>query len=207
MAIQPLENYILGVQAEFDRIPPDRSSVLDQLAAYIQNRLNQSGKADVVCICTHNSRRSHLAQVWAQVAAYHYGIKNINAYSGGTEVSALNPMATHALEKAGFAVQKLSTGINPVYAIKYHPDEPALIGFSKTYDDPFNVQNGFIAVMTCSHADENCPFIPTAAQRISLSYDDPKDYDGTPHQEEKYAERCRDIAREMLYVFTKMIKS
>lgn len=202
MKTEQLEQYIKEVESEFDQIPKDRKEILDQIASYIQSSLHDRSKADLILICTHNSRRSHLSQVWAQVAAYHYGLKNVHAYSGGTEATAMYPMAAKALAKAGLQVTKLAEGNNPVYSLKYHPDEPAVIGFSKTYDDSFNAQSGFAAIMTCTHADENCPFIPTAAKRISLPFDDPKAFDDTPQQEAKYDERCRDIAREMIYVFS-----
>ncbi|MBT32820.1 MAG: protein-tyrosine-phosphatase [Thalassobius sp.] len=204
METQQLEKYIESVKAEFDQIPKERKVRLNQLTAFIKTSLQDKGKANLILICTHNSRRSHLSQVWAQVAAFHYNIKNVNAYSGGTEATAMFPMAALALKNAGLQINKLADGSNPVYGIKYHPDEPAIIGFSKTYDDSFNVQHGFAAVMTCTHADENCPLIPTAAQRISLPFDDPKAFDGTPQQEEKYIERCRDIAREMFYAFSQV---
>ena len=206
MDMQLLKQYIRKAESEFDRIPPERKVLLFQLTAFVQAGLKETGKSDLLFICTHNSRRSHLAQVWAQVAAFHYGIKTINTYSGGTEVTAMFPMIATTLKKAGLGIQKHGEGNNPVYAIKYHPNEPAIIGFSKTYDDPFNVQTGFAAVMTCAHADENCPFIPTAASRISLPFEDPKAYDNTPLQVEKYDERCLDIAREMLFVFSNLNK-
>ncbi|MEH0157403.1 protein-tyrosine-phosphatase [Limibacter armeniacum] len=202
MSSQQLDKYIEEVKSEFNQIPDDRRAVLKQLTAFVQTSIQDKGKADLILICTHNSRRSHLSQVWAQVAAFHFGINNVCTYSGGTEATAMYHMAAHALEKAGLEIKMLSEGKNPVYSIKYHHNEPAIIGFSKTYDDSFNVQSGFAAVMTCSHADANCPFIPTASKRISLPFEDPKDYDGTPQQEEKYDERCKDIAREMLFVFS-----
>ena len=201
-----IQNYIQGITSEFDEISNRRKVSLVQLSSFIEQQLTEKNKADLILICTHNSRRSHLAQVWAQVAGYHYNIHNVNAYSGGTEATAMFPMAAKALEKSGLQIQKLANADNPIYSIKFHPDEPAIIGFSKTYDDPFNVQTGFAAVMTCSHADANCPFIPTASKRISLPYDDPKDFDGTPEQEQKYDERCREISREMFYVFSKINK-
>jgi len=206
MDMQLLKQYIRKAESEFDQIPPERKVLLHQLTAFVQAGLKETGKSDLLFICTHNSRRSHLAQVWAQVAAFHYGIRTINTYSGGTEVTAMFPMIATTLKKAGLDIQKHGEGNNPVYAIKYHPNEPAIIGFSKTYDDPFNVQTGFAAVMTCAHADENCPFIPTAASRISLPFEDPKAYDNTLLQEEKYDERCLDIAREMLFVFSSLNK-
>lgn len=201
MEFEQLEQYIEAVKSEFDQISQERKAVLEQLTDFVQTQVKDKGKADLILICTHNSRRSHLSQVWAQVAAYHYGVTTVNAYSGGTEATAMYPMAAQALSNAGLSIKKLADMDNPVYGIKYNADEPAIIGFSKTYDDTFNVQSGFAAIMTCSHADTNCPFIPTAAKRISLPYDDPKDFDGTPQQEEKYDERCRDIAREMLFAF------
>jgi hypothetical protein len=74
--------------------------------------------------------------------------------------------------------------------------------FSKSYEDASNPQQGYCAVMTCSHADENCPLIPGAALRISLPFEDPKAFDGTNEETARYDECCRQIAREMLYAFS-----
>ena len=41
-----------------------------------------------------------------------------------------------------------------------------------------------------------------AAERIAITYEDPKAFDGTDREAEAYDERCRQIAREMLYVFS-----
>jgi len=38
------------------------------------------------------------------------------------------------------------------------------------------------------------------AARFALPYDDPKQSDGTPTEVKTYDERCRQIAREMLYM-------
>lgn len=199
-----LHQFIQGITTEFDYIETDRKAVLTSLAEQVSDHLKTKGCADLLFICTHNSRRSHLSQVWAQVAAFHYGIQSVRSYSGGTEATAFYPTALATLVHAGLIVNKLSDAGNPVYSIKFHLDEPAIIGFSKVYDDLFNVQSGFVAVMTCSHADENCPFIPTAATRISLPYDDPKEFDGTALETEKYTERSKDIARELFYVFSQV---
>ena len=58
--------------------------------------------------------------------------------------------------------------------------------------------------MTCSHADENCPLIPGAEKKISLMYEDPKLFDRTILEKEKYRERSLQIATEMKYVFSKI---
>ena len=104
-------------------------------------------------ICTHNSRRSHLAQVWAQVASAHYHIPKVQCYSGGTEETALFPKVTETLSGQGFAVFKISERDNPVYAIKYGENDLPIIGFTKRYDSPFNPASAFAAVMTCSQVD------------------------------------------------------
>lgn len=196
-----LDNYIKDVCNEFDQISDERKKFLTPLVKFISQKNETKEICNLILVCTHNSRRSHLSQVWAQVAARHFGHTNVFAYSGGTEATALFPSAAQALSKAGLEVTSLSENSNPVYSIKYDLNEPAIIGFSKKYNDGFNPQSEFAAIMTCNHADTNCPVIPNAT-RISLPFEDPKAYDGTELQEAKYSERCRDIAREMLYAFS-----
>ncbi|MDF2453450.1 MAG: protein-tyrosine-phosphatase, partial [Bacteroidota bacterium] len=40
--------------------------------------------------------------------------------------------------------------------------------------------------------------------RIATTYDDPKEFDNTSQQDEKYSERCKQIALETFYVFSKI---
>ena len=185
-------------------VSEERKSVLQPLIDYIQLKVSENNYANLNFICTHNSRRSHLSQVWAQAAAHFYNIKNVHCYSGGTEATALFPMAAKTLENAGFEIQTLSEGKNPVYAIKFAENSHPVIGFSKTFEDAFNPQSEFAAIITCSQADAGCPFIPGAEKRIPVKYDDPKAFDNTPQQAEKYQERSNQIATEMLYVFSKI---
>ena len=189
---------------KIDTISDERKQTLQPLIDYIQSKVSENKNVNLNFICTHNSRRSHLSQVWAQAAAYFYHIKNVYCYSGGTEATALFPVAAKTLELAGLEIEVLSEGKNPVYAIKYAKNEHPVIGFSKTYDDAFNPKSEFAAIMTCSDADVNCPFIPGAEKRIPVKYDDPKVFDNTPQQAEKYQERSNQIATEMLYVFSKV---
>jgi len=187
-----------------EAISNERKQALQPLIDYIQTKVTENKNANLIFICTHNSRRSHLSQVWAQAAAHFYKLKNVYCYSGGTEATALFPMAAKTLEQAGFKIEVLSEGKNPVYAIKYAENEHPIVGFSKTFDHPFNPKSEFAAIMTCSDADANCPFIPGAEKRIPVKYDDPKAFDNTPQQVEKYEERSNQIAAEMLYVFSKI---
>ena len=187
-----------------ENIHPERTETLQSLIDYIQSKVIINETVRLNFICTHNSRRSHLSQVWAQVMAFHFNIKNVLCFSGGTEATALFPKVAATLENQGFKIQKLSQDNNPVYAIKFSENEPAIIGFSKKFDNSFNPQSEFLAIMTCSQADEGCPFIAGAEKRIPVRYDDPKIFDGTILATEKYLERSNQIAIEMHYVFSQI---
>jgi len=147
-----------------------------------------------------------LSQVWAQTAAAHYGIKNVFCYSGGTEATAMFAMAVKTLAKQGFQIKTIAEGNNPIYAIKYSQNEHPVVGFSKTFDDAFNPQSDFAAIMTCSSADQGCPFIAGAEKRFPITFEDPKAFDNTPQQAQKYEERSVQIATEIFYVFSQIKK-
>jgi arsenate reductase len=184
-----------------DSISSERKEILQNLIDYIQSKVDVKENIRINFICTHNSRRSHLSQVWAQTMATYFGIENVFCYSGGTEATALFPMAAKTLENSGFKIQQLSEEKNSVYAIKYAENEHPIIGFSKKMDDDFNPKNQFVAIMTCDSANEACPFVPGAEKRIPIMFLDPKAFDNTPQQAEKYQERSLQIATELKYVF------
>ncbi len=186
---------------DINSISQERKAVLQPLIDYVQEKVSTSKKTRLNFICTHNSRRSHLGQVWAQTMAAYYAI-DIDSYSGGTEATALFIAAKNTLENVGFQIQKVSETSNPVYAIKYAENAPPIIGFSKTFDNAFNPSSEFGAVLTCSQADEGCPFIAGAEKRIPVTYEDPKAFDNSPDQEKMYSERSIQIATEMKYVFS-----
>ena len=192
---------------DFDSIAFERKNLLQPLINYIQNKISNRLEIRLNFICTHNSRRSHLSQIWAQTAASYFNVKNVFCYSGGTEATALFPMVAITLSQIGFKINLLSSEKNPIYAIKFADNEPSVIGFSKTYDSKFNPKSEFAAIMTCSQADEGCPFIAGAAQRIPIAFEDPKIFDNTPEQAEKYLERSLQIATEMFYVFSQIKKN
>jgi protein-tyrosine-phosphatase len=201
--LNELGAYVAAALNEFDQVPAARKEELRALTRYVQQKVADRQFVQLTFICTHNSRRSHFSQLWAQVAAYYYQTPGVRTYSGGTEATAFNPRAVRAVEEAGFEVEKTGEEPNPVYLVQYAREQPPVRAFSKIYDEGGNPTADFGAVMTCTHADENCPFIPGAV-RLSLPYDDPKAFDGTPQEAAKYAERCRQIARELLYAFSQV---
>ncbi|WP_242928803.1 protein-tyrosine-phosphatase [Pontibacter vulgaris] len=188
----------------FEEIPAERKEILKQLAAYIREKRDVSQSINLVFICTHNSRRSHMAQLWAQAAATYYSIKGVHTFSGGTEATAFYPAAVKAIQEIGFEIEKGDAQANPKYKVKYSPQEAPVEVWSKRFDDAGNPTSGFCTVMTCSDADENCPFVPGVEKRIAITYDDPKASDNTPQKANKYKERALQIGREMLYAFSEV---
>ncbi|MFC5624022.1 protein-tyrosine-phosphatase [Algoriphagus winogradskyi] len=183
-------------------ISAERLEVLQVLIDYIQSKVNSSEELVLNFICTHNSRRSQFSQVWAQTAADYFGIPAA-CYSGGVEVTAFNERAVESIKRSGFRVSKKGDD-NPTYFVFHSDDSEPIVAFSKVFDDPINRAARFAAVMTCSHADENCPFIPGTDSRIPVRYEDPKAFDDTPQEAEKYDERSMQIASEMFYVFSQI---
>ncbi|WP_339785431.1 protein-tyrosine-phosphatase [uncultured Imperialibacter sp.] len=190
-------------QLPVSELSGERKAVLQKLIDYIQSRKKEHKEVKLNFICTHNSRRSQFSQIWAKTAADYYGI-DVQTYSGGVEVTAFNERAVAAVERAGFHVTKKEKQTNPVFFIFNSEDGEPITAFSKLYDDPANATTNFSAVMTCSHAEENCPYIPGTEARIPVMYDDPKAFDDTELEAVKYDERCQQIATEMFYVFSQI---
>lgn len=197
-----IENFIKDLDTE--TISTERKEVLQPLIEFIQEKVNNKAAIRLNFICTHNSRRSHLSQIWAQTMAHHFGIENVTTYSGGTENTAVFPLVVETLKNTGFEIEAISQGNNPIYSVKFNGNEHPIIAFSKKLDADFNPKNEFAAIMTCSQADGGCPFISGAEKRIPITYDDPKAFDNTPLQAEKYLERSVQIATELAYVFSQI---
>jgi arsenate reductase len=200
----PLNKTLESLLAQFDTITGERKVILKELTDFIRQKSEAGQPIHLNFICTHNSRRSHIAQIWAQLAAYFYGVNDVTCFSGGTEATAFNRRAVQAMETAGFKITINQDGANPVYDVRYASNAPTLTVFSKKYDDEFNPKKDFAAIMTCSHADENCPLVLGAVKRITLTYNDPKDFDGTPLESAKYSERVHEIGKEILYALSRV---
>ncbi len=197
-----LQSQIEQFEKEFIPILAERKQILKQISSFVEKKHRAGKPAELNFICTHNSRRSHIAQIWAQAAAYYYHVENCRCYSGGTESTAFNPRAVKAMRDAGFKIHKIDDAENPQYEVRFAKEQNLLIAFSKVYSEPFNPSAGYAAIMTCSHADENCPLVIGAETRISLLFNDPKDFDGTAQDTQKYHERVLEIGREICYAFS-----
>ncbi len=199
----PLTQYLAEAVSGFDMIPSDRRIALAQVADYIRERLSKSQPALLTFICTHNSRRSHLSQIWAQVAAEFYGLKGVATFSGGTEATAFNPRAVAAMQRSGLKiVADDPTASNPRYSVAASDSAAPQVCFSKAYGDAPNPSTGYCAVMTCSQADDACPLVMGCDLRMPIRYEDPKIADDTEQESQRYDERCAQICCEMLYMMS-----
>ena len=189
--------------ALFPSISTNRREILSNLAHYIQQKKEQDLPIQLVYICTHNSRRSHFGQIWSAVAATYFGVSNVETFSGGTEATAFHPNAIQALRTMGFEIVQEDQSMNPKYTVRFGEHE-SITCFSKMYNDSVNPIDAFAAIMTCSDAEENCPFIPGVELRIGTTYDDPKAFDGTAQETTAYIERSTQIALETLFVFSRI---
>ena len=190
---------------EFDEIGESRKEKLNILVQYLIEKYRKKSTPKVIVICTHNSRRSHLGQIWLAVGANYFNLPKIETYSGGTEATAFNPRAVQALKQVSFDIQtKNKTEENPKYAIKWAAEMLPYIAFSTKYNEVPNPKKDFAAIMVCTDADEKCPIIAGMDLRLALPFEDPKAFDDTELESEKYSERCEQIAREFLYVLSEV---
>ncbi|MCC9642859.1 protein-tyrosine-phosphatase [Rhodopirellula sp. JC740] len=200
---ESLNEFAIQREGEWDQIPDTRRDELKQMAGYIRDSISKSGSVQLTFICTHNSRRSHLTQIWAKAAADRMGLTGVQTFSGGTETTAMNSRVASALKRCGFQItQEKEDATNPVYAVRYSDDADPLLCFSKVFHEAPNPKSDFAAVMTCSSADEACPIVPGCDLRLPIQYEDPKVSDGTDVESATYDERNRQIAREMLYAIS-----
>jgi len=198
-----IELIISKLLVSFDSIPSPRKQKLIELASHLKVALNSSNKLNLLFVCTHNSRRSHMGQVWGQLAANYYKMDNVNSFSAGTEVTELNSNVIEMIQKVGCKVSTFQNGSNPAYLIEFGQNQ-SLTCFSKLIEHESNPRADFFAIMMCTEAEANCPFVPGAIHRIGLPFDDPKAYDNTLKVSDAYLSTFEEIGVQILYLFNQI---
>lgn len=187
-------------------ITDERKELLTSIAQFIINERLSLKKVRLNFICTHNSRRSQLSQVWAHYAMFYYKLKRIKSFSGGTEVTSFHKNTVKTLQDVGFKFSlKTFSHTNPVYEISNINIKKPIIVFSKLFDDK-TIKKPFIAITTCSNAAKNCPFITDALKRFHVGYVDPKASDNTPEMTRTYLKTNQQIAAEMNFLFLQVVE-
>lgn len=196
---QILQNTLAKLGPLENKIAPNRKVLLEQIADYIRQKLQNGEVVKMNFICTENSRRSHLSHLMSAAIVKHFGLP-IFTFSGGTKVSACNPRTIAALQRAGFTIENPG-GENPKYNVVLEPNDEPIFAYSKSYDAPENPQDSFIAIMVCGSADANCPFIPNAEKRFAVTFEDPKVADDTSRETATYDARLWEIGSQFYYLF------
>jgi arsenate reductase len=196
-----LTSHIQNLKAASTAISPKRKELLLQISKTVQSTIQSEKNAQLLFVCTHNSRRSQFAQIWAAILAEYYELP-IQAYSGGTEVTQIHPTVVQVFEKYGLEFSSTTESKNTNYTL--HLKRSTLSLFSKLYDAATNPHENFIALMTCSEAADNCPFIPGSRQRFAFSFEDPKIHDGTSTEFSAYENTATEIGRELVCIFEQL---
>lgn len=199
--LNPLETTVNQLINEFDKIEGFRKGPIEIMARLFARYYHLEHALNLLFLCPNNSHRSHISQIWAQTAAHFYGFKMIRCYSGGIEETVFPETALQAILKAGFRVDQMTDGSNPIYEVTYSQDTFPLRVYSKLYNDPSNPQADFMTIINCARANESCPEIGQVEHRFSLIYHDPKRYNKHPQGGKKHQEVCLEIGRELLYLF------
>ena len=203
-----VESFVKERLAETAEIPEERQKELLKLSRYMATCQSAGKATKLLFVCTHNSRRSQLAQLWAKIGATRFGLKGLESFSGGTEATAMNHRTVAALERVGMEITKAEgDSANPKYSVVFSKAASPQICFSKTLTESPNPTEKFAAIMTCSSADESCPIVRGSELKLVLPYEDPKVSDDTPRESAVYNEKCKEIAREMLFIMSRVAES
>jgi len=196
---EKLTSTLATLASKTSSVSMERQAVLEPLVEYVLDRQRANETTRLNFICTHNARRSHISQLMAAASAMANDLENIECYSGGVEVTRIHPNAIGALEELGFEFNGSDDGDNPVFLVDL--GEANLIEvFSKKYDDDSNPPSDFAAVMVCSSAEEACPYVEGASKRISVTFEDPKEFDGQDDAVKGYVQGSLEIGAEIYYV-------
>lgn len=187
-------------------ITESRKKILKILIEYVLEKLKNNQEVNLNFICTHNSRRSQFCQIWSYAASHYFDIP-IKCYSGGTEITECNIRTVNSIKLNGFLVSSENKNKTLHYLISAGNNISPIKVYSKLFNESINKSIPYAAIMTCSDANKNCPFIPGAEKRISLPFEDPKEFDDTSKETKKYKECSLIIASEIFYVFNGVHKS
>ena len=196
-----LQQFCKALEQEFLQIPLERRETLQKLSDYLLQKLSEQKTPQVIVICTHNSRRSHIGQLWLAIGVDYFELPSIQTYSGGTEATAFDFRVVKAFRRIGLRITTTElTAMNPVYRVSWNDKMKPYKAFSKVYQSEPNPTKDFAAVVVCTEADADCPVVSGCDFRLALPYADPKAFDDSDREEEVYTERVHQIGLEMLFV-------
>lgn len=179
---------------------PEHIAVLDTLAGFIRKARDGGTPAGLAFLCTHNSRRSQMAQCAAQALAIYHNMPQMFCLSAGSQATDTHPEARAALGRAGFAIQQLDPWPNGSYWAGISPHSGVEL-YSKTVDQVTWPAWPIASIAVCSAAADACPIPPTATLRLALPFEDPRHADGTPAAPAAYDACLLQITTALVYAF------
>jgi hypothetical protein len=201
-----LNEYVRDFPKEFRKIPEERRFRLNEMVYFLEGQYQNNAPWQITFISTNESTVGQMAKAWSKAAAYYFGFKNFEPYSGGIKPGEISVRTIVALEKAGFIVYKSHINEVDVYRIKYSFNLEPVIAFPKKINHTKNPGNNFMAVILDGNADLNINNVRGTYDRLFLEYEDPKGYEGSDLENQKFNESCRQVAVEMFYVFSQLKK-
>ena len=170
----------------------DKKNYLDDVVSKIEKILPITN--NIVFLCTHNSRRSQLCQVWGSILSKIYNI-DLKFNSAGTEKTEVYKTVFYCFSNVGVEIKDskvfyrdLSLSLNSKVLEEIQSDK-------------------FISIMTCSDAEKSCPSDSRSIKNISMTYQDPKVFDYTEKEKDEYLKTSKLIAKELNYVLKKLVDS
>lgn len=134
-----------------------------------------SNRKRVLFLCTHNSCRSQMAEGLTN----HDLNDRFEAFSAGTEVTRVNPLAAEVLKEVGIDIS--------------HQRSKILYDFC---DQQFD-----FVITLCSDAKEKCPLFFGGVKRIHIGFDDPSRIKGSTSEVLPEYRRVRDEIRKTIASF------
>ena len=140
----------------------DKKTHLDIIISEIKEGLINTN--NIIFLCTHNSRRSQLCQIWGYILAKIYKVDLI-FNSAGSEKTEVHENIFYCLSYLGIKAENNKVIFKDLI-INLH---------SKTLNEI--KEDKFIAIMTCSDTEKSCPTDPRSIKNIKMFYEDPKKFE------------------------------
>ncbi len=131
----------------------------------------------ILVLCTGNSCRSQIAEGYLR----YFAADAAEVFSAGIETHGVNPMAVAIMAEDGIDISGHTSN---------HIDEYRGIDFD-------------YVITVCDHAQENCPFFPTSAERFHYNFPDPAKATGTPEEIREAFRRVREQIKAYAATFVK----
>jgi len=199
-----LNEYVKELYREFRDIPEERRFRLNEIVDYVQNQRMLNKNPQLLFISSNQASIGQMIQIWAETAAYYYGLTGIKTYSGGMNPQGISTSTIVSLERAGFIVYRSNIEGVDLYKVKYSYNLRPIQIFPKKIDYRINPRADYMAIMVERSADINISRVRGTHDRLSLPYNDPLQYEDSAMEDGAYDHLCRQIALEMFYVFSQL---